>query len=548
MKHSRFLAAFLVPICMMGFFISTSANAKAIIPKRPKLIVGLVIDQMRWDYLYRYASRYGKGGFNRLLKQGFSCQNTNLAYIPAFTACGHASIYTGSVPAINGITGNEWIIQSSGYKQYCTEDTAENTIGSSSKAGKMSPRNLLSTTIGDELKLATNFKSKVIGIAIKDRGGILPAGHAADAAYWFDELTGNWITSSYYRKDLPDWVNKFNSQKIPEKYLIAGWNTLYPLNTYLQSTADSNKYEGAFKNEISPVFPHHFQNTQFNLLKSTPFANSLTFEFAKKAIASENLGKDEIPDLLAISLSGTDYVGHQFGPNAVEIEDTYLRLDLELENFLNYLDQIVGKDNYTFFLTADHGAAHNPNFLIDHKIPGGYWDAKDLEAKLNAFLATKYHTNELIMPFLNYQLQFNYPLIIKKGIDYKSLKRDCIQFIQQQQGITYAVDLDEIAQSPIPSQIKDKMINGYNLKRSGVIQLIPDAGWFQLSTDKTGTIHGSWNPYDSHIPLIFMGWGIKKGVLHRNVSICDIAPTLSALLHIQEPSGNVGVVIKEALK
>jgi predicted AlkP superfamily pyrophosphatase or phosphodiesterase len=509
-----------------------------------------VVDQMRWDYLYRYADRYGKGGFKRLLNEGTSCENTSIQYIPTFTACGHASIYTGSVPAINGIAGNDWIEQSNGKSRYCTEDSTVQTVGNTSKAGQMSPRNLLSSTIGDELKLATNFRSKVIGIALKDRGGILTAGHSADAAYWFDDLNGGWITSSFYMNDLPKWVKGFNSQKLPEKYLTQNWNTLYPLNTYKQSTTDDSPYEGKFKGEQKPIFPHiipEIKSLDFNSIRYLPFANTLTLDFAKAAIKEESLGKDEFTDLLAVSLSSTDYIGHQFGPNAIEIEDTYLRLDRDLEAFFNYLDASVGAGNYTFFLTADHGAAHNPQFLIDHKIPAGFWEPKNLQQQLSNNLEQKYKTKNLIRSFTNYQVHFNYPVIEAGKINLEALKKDCVDFLKKQDGVAFVVDLALVNQVALPTKLRERVINGYNSKRSGEIQILLSPGVFQGYV-RTGTTHGTWNPYDAHIPLVFMGWGIKKGTsLNRSTAMSDIAPTISALLHIQEPNGSIGEVISEVL-
>ncbi|MBC7914923.1 MAG: alkaline phosphatase family protein, partial [Pyrinomonadaceae bacterium] len=315
--------------------------------QRPKLVVGLVIDQMRWDYLYRYYERYGSAGFKRLLNEGFSCDNTQISYIPTYTACGHASLYTGSVPSINGIAGNDWIVQSTGKHMYCTSDSTVQSVGTTSTAGKMSPKNLLSSTITDELKLATNFRSKVIGISLKDRGGILPAGHSADAAYWYDDLTGNWITSTYYRANLPTWVETFNNQKLVDKYLSQKWTTLYPLETYKQSSPDNSpRYEGKYPKEPSPVFPHDipaYRSSNASTIRNTHWGNTLTFDFAKSALQSEGLGKSGQTDFLAISLSSTDYLGHQFGPNSVEIEDMYLRLDKDIASFLNYLDTSVGK-------------------------------------------------------------------------------------------------------------------------------------------------------------------------------------------------------------
>src|SRR5476651_1505831 len=321
---------------------------------RPKLVVGIVIDQMRWDYLYRYYDHYTSNGFKRLLNEGFSCENTQVDYIPTFTAPGHTCIYTGSVPALHGIAGNDFIIQATGESMYCTEGTSVQTVGSDSKAGQMSPRNLLTTTVTDELRLATNFRSKVIGIALKDRGGILPAGHTANAAYWFDDKSGNWITSTYYMKELPQWAKDFNDQKLPETYLKLDWTSLYPVETYLQSTPDDSKYEGKFKGTDAPTLPVKtsaiYKKLGLGLIRSTPYGNTITLDMAVAAINGEQLGQHDVTDFLAMSLSSPDYIGHQFGINAVEIEDTYLRLDRDIANFLTFLDAKVGKGNYTVFL------------------------------------------------------------------------------------------------------------------------------------------------------------------------------------------------------
>lgn len=514
--------------------------------KRPKLVIGLVVDQMRWDYLYRYEARYGKGGFKRLLQEGFSCQNTYINYLPSFTACGHTSIFTGSVPAIHGITGNEWI-ETDGTKRYCTSDDKVITVGSNTKAGQMSPRALLTTTIGDELKLATNFRSRVIGIALKDRGAILPAGHSADAAYWFDEQSGNWISSSYYLDSLPTWVDNFNREQLPAKYLEGGWQTRYPLESYRQSASDSSIYEGLFGKLSKTTFPYGFVKNDYSKLKTTPFANTLTLEIAKRAVASEELGVDKDTDLLTISLSGTDYIGHHFGPNAVEVEDAYLRLDKDLEAFFTFLDTKVGKGNYLLFLTADHGGAHNPGYLQEKKIPAGYWDAKSLQTKLNNYFFSKYQIQHVVSPFLNYQLFFNQRAIDEAKLDQTKLKMECIELIKKETGIAYVVDLEGEISANIPVHIRERIIQGYHRGRSGVLQIVLQPAWFQLSYDKTGSIHGSWNPYDTHIPLLFMGFGVAKGKLEKQVAITDIAPTIASLLQIQQPNGSLGNVINEVI-
>jgi predicted AlkP superfamily pyrophosphatase or phosphodiesterase len=519
-------------------------------PARPKLVVGLVVDQMRWDYLYRYANRYGAGGFNRMLREGFSCENNQITYIPTVTAAGHTGIYTGSVPSIHGIAGNDWTVQATGKSMYCTDDPTVKTVGSTSDAGEMSPKNLLATTITDELRLATNFKSKVIGIALKDRGGILPAGHSANAAYWYDDLTGNWITSTYYMEALPNWVNNFNSQKIAEKYIKQDWNTLYPISTYTQSTADDNLYEGKLRGETAPVFPHltsKMLNGNFSAIRNTPYGNSITLDFAKDAIKHEQLGKDDITDFLAVSLSSTDYIGHQYAINSIEVEDTYLRLDKDIEAFFKTLDATVGKGQYTVFLSSDHGAAHNPKFLTDHKIPAQLWDGRTILNNLNTELEKEFKQPKLVLGFGNYQVNLNNPLIASSKLNLSEIKQFAINFLNKQEGVTFVVDMEKISSASLPDAIKSKIIAGYNKDRSGAIQILLKPGWFQ-GYSATGTTHGSWNPYDTHIPLVFMGWGIKQGTLNRPTSMADIAPTVAALLHIQEPNGNVGEVIEEVLK
>ena len=326
-------------ILIFIFFISFNAfsQAKIAAPSKPKLVVGLVIDQMRWDYLYRFADRYGEGGFKRLQNKGFSFENTMMPFVPTVTAAGHTCIYTGSVPAIHGIVGNNWYDKQSKKDMYCTEDTSVYGLGNGDNQGRMSPKNLLTTTVTDELKLSNNFKSKVIGIALKDRGAILPAGHTANAAYWYDDATGKWISSSYYGTELPTWVNNFNTKDEAGNFMKQNWNTLYPINTYTKSTIDDSKSETDLAELKTHIFPYKLNEVvkkKYSVFKATPFANTFTFDFAKDAITNENLGKNTVTDFLTISISSTDYIGHTFGPNSIEVEDTYLRLDKDIAEFL----------------------------------------------------------------------------------------------------------------------------------------------------------------------------------------------------------------------
>ena len=553
---------YILPLVFLSIAFSVSAQTKkktAVTPvkvteastelPRPKLVVGIVVDQMRWDYLYRYYSRYGSGGFKRLLNEGFSCENTNIDYIPTVTAAGHTAIYTGSVPALHGIAGNDFIIQATGKSMYCTDDSTVRSVGAVSDAGKMSPRNLLTTTVTDELRLATNFHSKTIGIALKDRGGILPVGHTANAAYWFDDKSGNWITSTYYMNELPKWVTTFNNEKLPETYLKLDWNPLYPLNTYMQSSPDNNKYEGAFKGADAPTMPvktSALYKGNLGMIRNTPYGNTMTLDLAVAAINGEQLGTGTTTDFLAVSLSSTDYVGHEFGVNAIETEDTYLRLDRDLASFLTFLDAKEGKGNYTVFLTADHGAAHNPSFLSDHNIPAGTWDDGASMKDMNKLLADKYKADKLVISMDNYQVNFNNTVIKKMGLDEEAIKADCIQYLVKQPDVAFAVDMKKAQTDNLPEELRTPIINGYNVDRSGVIQIILKPGYFS-GKSTTGTTHGTWNPYDAHIPFVLMGWGIHHGTLNRETHMTDIAPTIAALLHIQAPNGSIGKVVSEAL-
>ncbi|WP_010249429.1 alkaline phosphatase PafA [Myroides injenensis] len=546
----KFKTNMLLAACCL---FSISIFATESLPK-PKLVVGVVVDQMRWDYLYRYYDRYSDTGFKRLLNEGFSSDNTLIDYIPTYTAIGHSTIYTGSVPAVHGIAGNDFIIQATGESMYCTQDDDVVGVGGGAgKIGKQSPKNLLVSTVTDQLRLATNFQSKVIGIAIKDRGGILPAGHFANAAYWFDGETGNWITSTFYMNDLPKWVKSFNKKKVADDYFKQGWKTLFPIDTYVLSTADDNDYEETYKGEDKPVFPRDLvklkKENGYDLIKATPFGNSLTLDFAKEAIESEQLGKNPagVTDFLAVSLSSTDYVGHQFAINSVEIEDTYLRLDRDLGAFLAYLDEKVGKGNYTFFLTADHGAAHNPKYFADQKGNSGYFSTLSAKEELNNKLEKKFKEKDIIKSLTNYQVHLNNTLIAEKDLDEEDIRELIVKEMKKIEGIAFVTDMDKAALSSIPLKIRERIVNGYNIKRSGVIQYILEPQWYSGRKDGKGTTHGTWGSYDAHIPAIFMGWGVKQGNTLRETHMTDIAPTIASILRIEAPNGNIGTPIIEAI-
>lgn len=473
----------------------------AIIPstaqvERPRLVVGLVVDQMRWDYLYYYYNDYGADGLKRLLDEGFSYENTQINYSPAVTAIGHSSIYTGSVPAFTGIAGN-WFWEN-GQPTYCCADTTVKSVGSNSREGQMSPRKMLGTTIGDELHLATDFHSKVIGVALKDRAAILPAGHSANAAYWWDTSAGHFVSSTFYMNDLPQWVKDFNKA-----------------------------------NHTKPKFN----------IKTNDDGVTMTFRMAEAAVDNERLGQTAgQTDMLAISISSTDAIGHEYSTRGPENKSVYLRLDRDVATFLKHLDEEVGKGNYLLFLTADHGASHNYNFLKSHRIPADGWDYDKSVSELNKYLRSQFPsmTSDPVLGEDNYHFFFNnkaYSAEEKQKVIDAS-----VEYLKQDPQFLYVVDNEKIAVSSIPEPIKSRLINGIFRGRSGEITVVtrPQIFGATVSPDYKGTSHGQPMAYDVHIPFVLYGWHVDHGESTKPVNITDIAPTICAMLHIQMPDAAIG--------
>ena len=520
--------------------------------KKPKLVIGIVIDQMRYDYLTRFADRYSKDGFNRILKNGFSLENAHYNFIPTYTAVGHASIYAGTSPNNHGIISNNWYDKVLKKSIYCVDDANYKTIGNEGIVGQKSPHRLYTTTVADQLQLAQNMQGKTIGIAIKDRSAILPVGHTANAAYWYDAGNKNqWITSSFYMEELPDWVKAFNSNNKADAYLNETWETLYDINTYTQSRADNNIYENNLNGQEKPVFPKDLkklreQNDNFSLIKTIPAGNTYTVDFAKAAIKGEQLGKSEFTDFLAVGFSSTDYVGHRYGVASVETEDTYLRLDKDLAHFFNFLDTEVGKENYTLFLTADHAAVHVPSYLKSLKIPAHYLSTKKLKKFLSDITQKYFNSKELIENISNYQIFLNQEKIEALGFNKNTVAQRLADEVLSFDKIYKAVTARTLQTTNFTEGIMHALQQGYNPKFSGDILMIPYPA--TLNYSRKGTSHGSGYSYDTHVPVIFYGNGIKKGVSKKIYKIIDIAPTISNLLKIEAPNGTSGNIIDEVLK
>jgi len=525
--------------------ISSFLNAQ----ERPKLVVGIVVDQMKMEYLYRFSDDFTSNGFKRLIDNGYSFQNMHYNYMPTYTGPGHSSIFTGTTPSIHGIVGNDWFNRSTGKEMYCTDDASVHTIGDGKQEeGKMSPKNLQTTTITDELRLETNFNGKVIGISLKDRGAILPAGHFANWAFWYSN-TGSFISSSFYGEKLPDWVTTFNNEKHYLPYINKGWDLLKPISAYNKSLADNNPYEGKLYGSSLPIFPYNlkamFDKNDASIIRSTPFGNDLLAEFAIQAINNEELGKDNITDFLTVSFSSTDYVGHLTGPRSVETQDTYLRLDKTIADFLAYLDKTVGKDNYLIFLTADHAGAENVNFLKDNKYEVNSVEPKEITKGLSKFSIDAYGDN-LVLNYSNFNLYFNKDIIKNKGLDLSKVKQSFKEYLMTQNQVKRVYTEEEILGSTGNDFYLNFISNGYDPNQNGDLVILDKPGYIEYKG--TGTSHGTPYSYDTHVPAIFYGWHIKHGESHDRKVITQIIPTIAQMIKIPFPNGTEANVLTEVFK
>jgi predicted AlkP superfamily pyrophosphatase or phosphodiesterase len=521
--------------------------------QKPKIIVGIVVDQMCYDYLYRFQGKFTESGFRKIMSNGTNCRYTNYNYVPTYTGPGHASIYSGTTPDNHGIVGNEWYERDAKTSVNCVTDNQYKSIGTNSSEGNRSPKTLKTYTITDQLKL-TYPAAKVISMSIKDRSAILPGGHLSDGSYWFDYSTGKMITSSFYKKELPIWVNDFNSKEISTESLKKTWNTLYPIETYSESGPDNSPYEVLLSSKKEPTFPYNFaelnQNSKdFSLFTISPFANSYLTNFAMDAISNENLGKDAQTDFLCISYSTPDIAGHAFGPYSVEIEDIYLRLDLDISALLKFLENKFGKNGFTLFLTADHAVVPVPQYLMDKKLPGGYIFMDDKMSQLRKSVKEKFEV-DILEAEENQNIYLNRKLIDSLHLSKKAIETFIVNEIKTWNGVKEVYITDDLKDKS-EKDWAGMVSRGYRYDRSGEIIFILEPGFLPKNTDKPsahkGTSHGSAFNYDTHVPLIWYGAGIKKQEIFRPIEIIDIAPTLVHMLNLQRTGAMTGNPIIEIL-
>lgn len=518
---------------------------------KPKLVVSIVVDQMRFDNLDKYKESYSNNGFNRLIREGFNLKNNHFNYVPTVTGPGHSSISTGSTPKTHGIVGNNWFNKKTQKDVYCTTDLNYENLGGNAYSAKMSPNNLLVNTLGDLNRIENDMNSKTISIAIKDRGSILMGGRKANAAYWFyGKDKGEWVSSKYYMEELPEWVDNFNNSDIVSTY-IGEWNTLYDINSYKESRSDDNNFEKSFKGDPSVTFPYDLNklkhlNDGYDMLKETPFGNNLTTDFAIEAISNEKLGKDQFTDVLTISYSSTDYIGHNFGVDAKETQDAYLRLDLEIERLLYFLDSYVGENEYTLFLTADHGASKIPAYLNSIGIKSQNIEEGTVKNILKDVLFKSYGSNQLISKVMNSQIYLNDEIINSLNLSFNSIEKTIINTLNQLEYIDKVYTSEDIINGNFDSGYDLLIQNGYNVLRSGdiIFKLKENV----ISYGNKGTTHGSGYTYDTHVPLIFFGKKIVQGESNVKTKITDIAPTIAKLLGLKQMSDSTGEVLGFVIK
>lgn len=523
----RLLKILIAPIFLINISLTAQENQK-----RPKLLIGIVVDQMRYDYLLRFQEHFKDRGFKRMTEEGMNFSNVYYSFKPTKTAPGHATIFTGTTPSIHGIVGNNWYSRIEKGSVYCVR--RDDVAGVKSK---YNPSRMKVNTLADEIKLSLGENSKSFGISLKDRGAILPAGHMANGAYWFNGAEGGFISSDYYQEKSPAWVNDFNAKDFYAEYLQEGWSLLKDKKAYSQ-LKDDRPFERPFMEDGKVVFPYklkkYYEKEGDEILKTVPQGNQILADFAKTLILNEEMGKDEQLDFLSISFSATDYIGHQFGVQSREVMDTYLRLDQTLADFFLFLDQEM-EGEYVVFLTADHGAAENRNSLKEKGIPSGYLNLKQIQKDLEGLLDSLYGHQKWISIISNMNVYFNYDLssyLAEKGTEWVEVEKIVYDFLLKQPGV-YGVYHPDFGNTD--DFLNGNTARGFNNEESGDMVIIEKANWNTYPS--TGSGHASPYSYDTHVPLLIYGKGIEAFSIDEHFSVTDIIPSFASQLGISQTDG-----------
>ncbi|MFA5818020.1 MAG: alkaline phosphatase family protein [Bacteroidales bacterium] len=542
-------------ILLISVFVKLSGQGAYLPPDKPRLVIGIVVEQLKYDQLEKFRDRLGENGIKRLINEGTYFKNASFEYMLTQSAPGHATISTGTEPSFHGITSDNWYLPLRNELIYCTKDIEVNPVGGSFEAGLHSPVNLQASTFSDELEMATNKNAKVFGVGMKENSAIFSAGHAADGAYWFDNTTGTWMTSTYYIDALPVWVNDYNAMKFSESFLNSTWGLLRPSEDYADCLPDLNNFEAGF-NGVN-YFPYNLKKMRskgifnsrndFSLLRETPFGNSFTTSFAIRLIENEKLGKDDVTDYLSICYSSTDNIGHRFGPSSVEMGDAILRLDDEIKNLLTYLNDSIGKKNILIYFTAAHGISEIPAVLESNRIPAGYFKQNQALQLLRSYLNAVYGEGDWVKGYSERQVFLNRTLIEDARLPLEEVQKKVARFLVQFTGVAAAYPYSAFEANDFGNGNLKRIINNFNPQRSGDVIVTLNPGWVEKEGDYVAN-HNSPYEYDSHVPLIWYGWTVNRSTVTRQVNMADIAATLSSLCKVPYPNACTGELLFELFR
>jgi len=540
---------------LTSLFTGVSGQGAYLPPEKPKLVIGIIVEQLRYDHIERFRDRFSDNGIKRLINEGTYFRNASFEYMLTQSAPGHATIATGAEPSSHGIPSDNWYVPLKNELIYSTKDAQVNPVGGSFESGLHSPVNLQASTFSDELKMASNQKAKVFSIGIKESSSILSGGHAADGSFWFDNTTGTWMSSSYYLDSLPGWVTDFNALNHAESYLNNSWEMFRSAENYTDCLPDSNKFEAGF-GSVS-YFPYDLKKIRskeltgprdnFSLLRETPFANSLTTSFAMRLIDRENLGRDDITDYLSICYSATDNIGHRFGPSSVEMGDAILRIDDEIRYLLSYLNDSIGKKNILVYFTSAHGISEIPAVLENNRIPSGYFRQNQAVQLLRSYMNAVYGEGDWIKGYSERQVFLNRTLIEDARLPLDEVQKKVTRFLVQFTGVAAAYPYSAFESNDFGNGNLKRIMNNFNAQRSGDVIITLNPGWVEKEGEYV-TNHNSPYEYDSHVPLIWYGWAINRENVTRKVNMADIAATLSSLCKVPYPNACTGQPLIELMR
>jgi predicted AlkP superfamily pyrophosphatase or phosphodiesterase len=522
-------------------------------PPKPRLIVGITISGMQYDYLSVYWNKFGEDGFKKMATTGAQCKNARYRYLITDPSPGFASIATGAKPAGHGIVADYWYDRVTNTVINAVDDQEQAAVGGSFGTGTYSPAALNSRTLADELVIKSRFKSRSVGISMDPEGAVLMSGHTATAAYWLDPSRATWITSSYYMDSLPGWVRDFNAKNYRDIYLDRTWETLLPIAEYTESMLDNNEFETGFNGQIT--FPYDLaqlsrgenkDERRYEVLMYTPWGNTFTKDMAITAIVHMGLGRGEATDMIHIGFNATTYLDERFSTWSVEVQDAYLRLDQDIAHLLRFLDDELGLENVLVYLTAENAMAVDPGYLSKHRIPSGFFNYRTSVSLLRSYLNAVYGQGEWVTFYHAHQVYLNHQLIEDSGLTLEEVQDKVARFMVQMGGVSNAVQSHVLQTNHFTDGVLQRVQNSYYQKRSGDVIIYLTPGWVERSSLADHSF--SEFRYAPHVPLIFYGWKVKRTTIPYRVSPTDIAPTIASFLEISMPDNVTGNVIQEIVR